>query len=106
MARVTYIEATGKRHEIELRPGETVMEAAVRNRLTGIEGECGGVLSCGTCHVYVQTDWLDRLTPMGSEEKVMLEFATNVASNSRLSCRLKESPDIDGLVVSLPASQR
>ncbi len=106
MARVTYMEASGERHEIELLPGETVMQAAIRNRLKGIEGECGGVLSCGTCHVYVHPDWVDRVPSMGSEERLMLEFATNVAPNSRLSCRFKECPEIDGLVVTLPASQR
>jgi 2Fe-2S ferredoxin len=105
MVRVTYIEASGDRHEVELQPGETVMHAGVRRRLKGIDGECGGVLACGTCHVFVQ-DWLVRLPPKESEERLMLEYASNVGPNSRLACRLKESPAIDGLVVSLPASQR
>jgi 2Fe-2S ferredoxin len=106
MARVTYIDANGDRHEIELQPGETVMHGAVKNGLKGIIGECGGVLACGTCHVYVQQDWLARLPPAGSEETLMLEFATNVAPNSRLGCRLQASDALDGLVVTLPASQR
>jgi ferredoxin, 2Fe-2S len=106
MARVTYFEATGEQHEIELLVGETVMQAAVRNGLKGIDGECGGVLACGTCQVYVQADWVNRVPPMEREERLMLEFASHVATNSRLSCRFKDSPQIDGLVVSLPESQR
>jgi ferredoxin, 2Fe-2S len=106
MPRVTYIEAMGERHEIELQAGESVMQAAVARGLKGIEGECGGVLACGTCHVYVDESWTQRLPPPQEAEQVMLEFAANVATNSRLGCQLKCSETIDGLIVRLPLSQR
>lgn len=106
MIRVTYIEATGDRHELELQPGESAMQAAVKRGLKGIDGECGGVLACGTCHVYVEQDWVGRLPPIEEAERVMLEFASNVQANSRLACQLKACEAIDGLMVRLPVSQR
>ena len=106
MARITYIEFDGTPHTIDVPPGQSVMEGAVRNGVPGIDADCGGNCACATCHCYVQPPWLDKLPPPSDDERLML---SNVAAerrpNSRLSCQLVASPALDGLTVQFPERQ-
>ena len=105
MPLVTYISHDGGSHEIEVESGTSVMQAAVDNMLDGIVGECGGSCSCATCHVYVDEKWIDRLPPAEQMEKDMLECVLEPRDNSRLSCQIKVTEELDGLVVHMPESQ-
>ncbi|MBS0411144.1 MAG: 2Fe-2S iron-sulfur cluster binding domain-containing protein [Proteobacteria bacterium] len=105
MAKVTYIEAGGAVHEVDVPNGISVMDGAKRYTIPGIDGDCGGACACATCHVYVEKDWFDRLPPMEEIERDMLDFAFDVRENSRLSCQIKVEPSLDGLVVRAPARQ-
>jgi 2Fe-2S ferredoxin len=105
MAKITYIEASGKEHVITALTGQTVMEAAVKHAVPGIDADCGGACACATCHVYVDPSWLSEIGEPGSMEQSMLDFANDVEANSRLSCQIKVSDELDGLVVRLPKSQ-
>jgi ferredoxin, 2Fe-2S len=106
MAQVTYIEHNGAIHEVDVNDGDTVMQGAINNMINGIIGECGGGLSCATCHCIVDEAWLDRLDPPSEAEQEMLEFAAEEASpGSRLSCQVVVNGELDGLVVRLPKSQ-
>jgi 2Fe-2S ferredoxin len=105
MAKVTYIEHNGTEHVIDVKAGLTVMEGAVKNNLPGIDADCGGACACATCHVYVDAAWTEKVGGPSSMEESMLDFAENVESSSRLSCQIKITDDLDGLVVRLPASQ-
>jgi ferredoxin, 2Fe-2S len=105
MAKVTYIEHNGKEHVIEVQPGATVMEGAVKHNVPGIDADCGGACACATCHVYVDAAWLDKVGKPGSMEESMLDFAEGVTEQSRLSCQISISAELDGLVVRLPAAQ-
>jgi 2Fe-2S ferredoxin len=106
MPKITYIEHDGTEHVIDVRPGLSVMEGAVKNNVPGIDAECGGSCSCATCHVYVDDAWRARLGDKTLVEASMLEFAENVAENSRLSCQIKVADALDGLVVRMPQSQQ
>ena len=107
MPKVTYIERGGRAHEVELPLGKSVMRGAVDNDIPGIDADCGGECACATCHVYVDEAWLAVTgTPVpGSQESSMLSFATLYRPNSRLSCQIKMSEALDGLVVRLPEGQ-
>ncbi len=105
MPKVTYIEASGKEHVIEAPVGQTVMEAAVKNAVPGIDADCGGACACATCHVYVDEAWTAKVGESNSMEQSMLDFANDVETNSRLSCQIKISAELDGLVVRLPKRQ-
>jgi ferredoxin, 2Fe-2S len=105
MPRVTYVEQDGNKHEIELQDGVSAMRGAVDNGIPGIDGDCGGECACGTCHVYVDAAWFDRLDPASEEEASMLSFADAAQPNSRLACQIKMSSAIDGLIVGLPEGQ-
>jgi len=106
MAKISYVHLDGRREEIAVADGLSVMQGAVGNGIEGIVAECGGNCMCATCHVYVEPDWLDRLPPMSEEEDAMLdEAASGRRANSRLSCQLKVGPGLDGLVVNLPDRQ-
>lgn len=106
MARVTYISHDGKETTLDISPGTTVMQAAVLNGIDGIVAECGGSCMCATCHVYVRDDQLSRLPPIGPDEEAMLEGTVSPRqANSRLSCQLTVTPEMDGLVVNLPEAQ-
>jgi 2Fe-2S ferredoxin len=105
MAKVTYIEHGGAVHHVEIPSGVSVMEGANRFTIPGIDGDCGGACACGTCHVYVEEGWFDRLPPMDELERDMLDFAFDVRPNSRLSCQIKVDDRLDGLVVRCPARQ-
>ena len=105
MVQVVYVDVNGTRREIDAPAGYTVMEAAVENNIPGIERDCGGACACATCHVHVAPEWLAKLPPMSELEQGMLDFAFGVDERSRLSCQLKLSPEIDGIVVHTPESQ-
>ena len=103
MAKITYIEHDGTEHVIDVKPGLTVMEGAVKNNVPGIDADCGG--ACATCHVYVDEAWVARTGAKSSMEESMLDFAESVQDNSRLSCQIKVTDELDGLVVTMPESQ-
>ncbi len=105
MAKITYVGHDGASRQIEAPLGLSVMEVAVRNNVRGIDADCGGAAACATCHVYVDEAWLARSGSRTAMEGTMLEFAEGVAPNSRLACQIRLSPELDGLVVRLPASQ-
>ncbi|MBF8178632.1 2Fe-2S iron-sulfur cluster-binding protein [Herminiimonas contaminans] len=105
MANITYIEHSGASHVVEVEAGWSVMKGAVRNGIPGIEAECGGALVCGTCHVYVDEQWLARTTPPEDAEKELLESVSAPCGNSRLSCQMLVSPELDGLIVRMPEAQ-
>jgi 2Fe-2S ferredoxin len=105
MAKITYIEFDGTEHTIEVRNSFTVMEGAVKNNVPGIDADCGGACACATCHVYVDEAWREKTGTASAMEESMLDFAENVKENSRLSCQIKVTDALEGLIVRLPESQ-
>ena len=105
MAKVTYIESSGNSHTIEIVNGLSVMEGAVQNDIPGIDADCGGGMACATCHVYVKEEWFDKLPKKEDGEEDMLDMAFEPKQNSRLSCQLVVSDELDGLVVNIPSKQ-
>ncbi len=105
MAKITYIAHDGTRFEVEAPNGSTVMENAIKNAVPGIEAECGGACACATCHVYVDQNWVEKAGTPEAMEEDMLDFAYDVQPNSRLSCQIKVTDDLDGLVVNVPEKQ-
>ena len=105
MAKVTYVEHDGTEHTIEVKNGMSVMEGAIKNNVPGIDADCGGACACATCHVYVDAAWEGKTGEKSAMEESMLDFAENVEPSSRLSCQIKVSDALDGLVVRMPESQ-
>jgi len=105
MARITFIQPDGTENTVEAEPGMTVMEAAVKNSVRGIAAECGGACSCATCHVYVEDDWRQATGEPEAMEEDMLDFAFDVRPESRLSCQIKVTSELDGLRVRIPEKQ-
>ena len=106
MVKVTYVHPDGSQTEVEGEEGASVMQTAVANDVEGIVGECGGSMMCATCHCHVDEDWTGRTGPRNEGEDDMLEgAASEVTETSRLSCQIKLTPDLDGLVVHLPEEQ-
>ena len=105
MPKITYIEHDGKTHTIEVASGLSVMEGAVQNNIPGIDADCGGSMACVTCHVYVKEEWFNKLPKKEDGEEDMLDMAFEPKKNSRLSCQLMVSDQLDGLVVNLPEKQ-
>jgi 2Fe-2S ferredoxin len=105
MAKITFIDSSGTTRSVEVPVGSTVMEAAIKNNVPGIEAECGGACACATCHVYVEEAWLSATGAPQPMEADMLDFASEVRTNSRLSCQIKVKPELDGLVVRTPERQ-
>ncbi len=105
MAKITYIDSEGTTRIVDAEPGTTVMETAVRNNVPGIEAECGGACACATCHVYVDEAWAGKAGEPSPMEEDMLDFAFDVRPTSRLSCQIKVTADLDGLVVTTPERQ-
>ena len=105
MPKITFIPHGQEEIVVDAEVGSTVMEAAVRNGVPGIEAECGGACACATCHVYVEPDWVEATGAPAPMEEDMLDFAFDVRPNSRLSCQIKVRDDLDGLVVRTPARQ-
>ncbi len=100
--RAIYVGHDGQVHAVEVSPGESLMRASLRNNLPGIIAECGGMCSCGTCHVYVAQEWLPRLEEMEPEEEDLLEYLESRQENSRLSCQIEMTDELDGIVVAVP----
>jgi 2Fe-2S ferredoxin len=106
MPKVTYVAPDGTRRDVEGAAGASIMETAIRNNVRGIDAECGGCLSCATCHVYVDEEWLARLPAPDADETDMLGFvAAEQKPNSRLSCQIKLDPSLEGIVVRIPPRQ-
>ncbi|MGH8453874.1 MAG: 2Fe-2S iron-sulfur cluster-binding protein [Nevskiales bacterium] len=105
MPRITFIEDNGSTHVVDASVGQSVMEAATTNLIPGVIGECGGSCSCATCHVYVDEAWFGQLPPPDEMELGMLEGAVEPGPHSRLSCQIKITEEMDGLVSRIPAGQ-
>ncbi len=105
MTKITFITHDKKSHLVEVQNGLTVMQAADDNNITGIVAECGGGMACSTCHVYVEDKWLEKLNKKTDEEEGVLDMAFEPKKNSRLSCQIEVSDEIDGLVVHIPEKQ-
>ena len=106
MPKITFVQADGSQSEVELSRGhQSVMEFALENGIGGIDADCGGSMSCATCHVYVKEDWYDKLPKKEMGEDDMLDQAYEPNSSSRLSCQIMVSDDLDGLSVYMPEKQ-
>ena len=105
MPKVTYIEFNGKQHEVNVENGLSIMEGAVQNGIPGIDADCGGSMACATCHVYVEEKWLDKLPKAEDAEVDMIDMAYEPKKNSRLSCQLIVSDELEGLTVTTPEKQ-
>jgi 2Fe-2S ferredoxin len=105
MPKITYVDHAGTARTVDAEVGSTVMEVAIRNNVPGIDAECGGACACATCHVYVDPDWVEKTGKASAMEESMLDFAEGVEPNSRLSCQIRVSDALDGLIVRLPESQ-
>lgn len=102
---MTFVNANGKVTEVDAEVGLSVMKVAVNGGIDGIDADCGGACTCGTCHVFIAREWLDRLPAVDEMEEATLEFAVGQQDTSRLSCQLELTPALDGLVVEIPARQ-
>ena len=105
MPKITYFDYQGNSKTIEVSSGLSVMEGAIQNNINGIDADCGGSMACATCHVYVQEKWLDKLNKIEDAEQDMLDMAFEPKKNSRLSCQILISNELDGLVVTTPKRQ-
>jgi 2Fe-2S ferredoxin len=105
MAKIIYVDHEGTERTVEATNGETVMEAAIKNSIPGIDADCGGACACATCHVYVDDAFMEKVGGQEEMEQSMLDFAENVKPNSRLCCQISVSDDLDGLKVTTPESQ-
>jgi 2Fe-2S ferredoxin len=107
MPTVTYVSPSGIARKIDVPSGMSIMQAALNHRVEGIPGECGGNCMCATCHVYVDSPLLHRIPPAQNNEKSMLSIAAeSPTTNSRLSCQIKMTEELDGIVIRIPAKQR
>ena len=105
MAKIIYVDHEGTERVVEATNGESVMEAAIKNSIPGIDADCGGACACATCHVYIEDGFMDKVGTPEDMEQSMLDFAENVQGNSRLSCQISVSDELDGLKVTTPESQ-
>ena len=105
MPKITYINNKGDSKTIEVENGLTVMEGAIQNNIPGIDADCGGSMACATCHVYVEEKWLDKIPKAEEAEVDMIDMAYEPKKNSRLSCQLIVSDELEGLTVTTPAQQ-
>ena len=105
MPKVTYIDFQGNTKTIEVENGLTVMEGAIQNNISGIDADCGGSMACATCHVYVEEKWFDKIKKAEEAEEDMIDMAFEPKKNSRLSCQITITDDLDGLVVTTPEKQ-
>jgi 2Fe-2S ferredoxin len=105
MVKITFIDSDDTARTVEAEVGSTVMETAIKNGIPGIEAECGGACACATCHVYIDENWRAKTGEASPMEEDMLDFGFDVRPTSRLSCQIKVSEDLDGLIVRTPARQ-
>jgi len=105
MPKVIYIEFNGKKHEVDVPNGYSIMEGAVKNSVNGIDADCGGSCACATCHIYIDDKWVERLPKIEEAERDMLDFVSSPKKESRLSCQIMMNDQLDGLIVKLPDRQ-
>ncbi len=105
MVKILFIEHDGAEHPVEVATGASVMQAAVTNGVPGIDADCGGSCSCATCHVYVDEEWFSRVGELNPTEEAMLSLSTDRKENSRLSCQIQVTEELDGLIVTTPEFQ-
>ena len=105
MPKITFNDNLGNSKTIEVENGLTVMEGAIQNDIPGIDADCGGSMACATCHVYVEEKWLNKLPKAEEAEVDMIDMAYEPKKNSRLSCQLIVSEELDGLIVTTPSKQ-
>ena len=105
MPKITYIEHNGKKHTIDVANGLSIMEGAIQNNIQGIDADCGGAMACATCHVYVKEEWFNNLPQKEQGEEDMLDMAFEPKKNSRLSCQILVSQELDGIIVDLRKKQ-
>ena len=105
MAKITYISHESKKNTVEVPNGHSVMEGALQNNIEGIDADCGGSMACATCHVYVPENWYDKIEKIHDAEQDMLDMAYEPKKNSRLSCQIIVSNELDGLEVTTPIKQ-
>jgi 2Fe-2S ferredoxin len=106
MAKITYVEHNGTEHTVDVPSGSTLMEGAVGNAVPGIDGDCGGAGACGTCHVIIDPEWFDVVGPPEPHERSLLEFAAGAGERSRLACQIESTPELHGLRLRMPITQR
>lgn len=105
MVKVEFVTHIGESIIVEAEVGRSLMEAAVKNGVSGIQADCGGACSCATCHCYVGDDWFEQVGAAEGDEEAMLEFAYEVKDTSRLSCQIKMTEQLNGVKIYLPAQQ-
>ena len=105
MTKITYKDNQGNSKTIDVDNGLTVMECAVQNEIPGIDADCGGSMACSTCHVYVEEKWLNKISKAEDAEIDMIDMAYDPKKNSRLSCQIIVSDELDGLEVTTPEKQ-
>ena len=105
MPKITYIDNEGNSKTIDVENGLSVMEGAIQNNIPGIDADCGGSMACATCHVYVEEKWLNKIQKAEEAEEDMIDMAFEPKKNSRLSCQIIVSEELDGLEVTTPAKQ-
>ena len=105
MVKVLFVEHDGTQHSVEVKPGKSLMQAAVSNGVPGIDADCGGSCSCATCHVYVNEQWVVKTGDVNPVEEAMLSLSTDRKENSRLSCQINLTEEMDGLIVNTPEFQ-
>ena len=105
MVQIIYVEHDGTEHVVDSQTGVSLMQAAIDNLVPGIDADCGGECSCATCHVMVNENWLEKVGPPGEMEESMLDLNPERQENSRLSCQVEVSEDLDGLRVTMPEFQ-
>jgi 2Fe-2S ferredoxin len=105
VTKVIFVEHNGVRHEVEAGDGDSAMRVANDHGVPGLVADCGGAMTCATCHVYVAQEWLDRVGPALNDEKEMLEAAVDPQPNSRLSCQIFIHGALDGIVLNIPKTQ-
>lgn len=105
MAKIRFVGADDTVREVDVKYGVSIQEAAIQNDVEGIDAECGGACSCATCHVYIPEEWVEAVGPAGDLEGEMLGMVPAAKKNSRLSCQIEMSEELDGLTVLLPSEQ-
>jgi ferredoxin, 2Fe-2S len=105
MAKITYVAHDGASTTVDVADGVSLMEGALQNGISGIDGDCGGNAACATCHVYVAEGWSDKTGTISENEEAMLDLADTRKPNSRLACQIFASPALDGLVLEMPETQ-
>ena len=101
MVKINFIEFDGTEHSVEADDGNTVMECAIKNSVPGIDADCGGACACATCHCYIGEEWIDKISTPDDDEESMLDQAFDIKKNSRLSCQIPFSEELDGITLTL-----